>query len=130
MKRFAVVIGLALGALAAWFNHKPVTVYAQTLPVTVKVGVTPDASGNTGGYTTSLDGAAAVDQGLPATNPSCVPFNGGAASPCIVLPVTVGSLGSHTVSVVAYNGWGNSSPATVTFVVAVPSAPTGVHVVR
>lgn len=103
----------------------------QTLPLTVNIGVTPDASGATLGYTVQVDAAAAVDVGLPATNPACKAFVGGAISSCVEFPVSITTAGSHTVSIVAYNLAGNSAPATITFSVGTtPSTPSGLKIVR
>jgi hypothetical protein len=96
-----------------------IVIHAQALPAIVKIGVDPDPS--VAGYRIQVDGGAAVDQGLPATNPSCVDFFSGTASPCV--PFTLPpfqTAGRHTVNVTLYTLGGSSSPVAYTFNLDVP----------
>ena len=124
MKRllFALtIIAVACATLPIPKSAIPV-VYAQSLPLTVKLAVDPDASAM--GYTVQLDQSAAVDVGLPAST-TCANFVGGATSACVPFSVSINTLGSHTVKVVAYNLGGSSPAATITFNVAAPPGNPG-----
>lgn len=104
---------------------------AQTLPFPVNVGVDPDASGATMGYTVQLDAGAAVDVGLPAVNPACRAFVGGASTACVPFTVSVPSLGAHTINVVAYNLGGSSPAGSVSFTLAsAPGQPIHLRVTK
>lgn len=99
---------------------------AQTLPLTVKVGVDPDPTGNTMGYTVQLDAGAPIDVGMPAVNPSCKDFVGSKLGSCVPFTVTVTTAGIHTVKVVAYDLSGSSPNGTVlTFPVSAPPGDPG-----
>lgn len=107
------------------------TLEAQTLPFPVNIGVDPDASGATMGYTVQLDTAAAVDVGLPATNPTCRAFVGGATTACVPFTVSVPTLGAHTVNIVAYNLGGSSPAGSVSFTLAAaPGKPGTVRLTK
>ncbi len=122
---------LLLGAVLALLLAA--SAVAQTFPMTVKLGIDPDASASAPvGYTVSLDGGAPVDAGLPAVNPSCKTLVGGAVAPCVPFSVSVPTAGSHSVSIVGYNIAGNSAPASITFSApsGIPSTPSGVKVIK
>ena len=129
--RIVLGAGLVSAMLVGLHRHLPV-VEAQTFPLTVKLGIVPDTSANPPlGYTTALDGAAAVDQGLPATT-TCTALVGGAQFSCLSFSVVIAAAGTHTVNFVAYNIAGNSTPTPFTFIVTTspPSTPSGVKIIR
>ncbi len=97
-------------------------VLAQSLPLTVKIGITPDTSASAPmGYTISLDGAPPIDVGKPSTDPACKDFVGSANAPCIPLSVSITTAGSHTVSIAGYNLGGPGPATAITF--SVTAAP-------
>lgn len=122
---------LLLGALVALILAASAA--AQTFPITVKLGIDPDTSATAPlGYTLQLDANAPVDVGLPAVNPSCKAFVGGAVAPCVPFSVQVPSAGSHTVQIIGYNIAGPSAPASITFTAPTgsPSVPGGVKIIK
>lgn len=120
---FGAAVALLLAASAA----------AQAFPITVKLGIDPDTSASAPlGYTVQLDAGQPVDVGLPAVNPSCKAFVGGAVAPCVPFSVSVPTAGAHTVQIVGYNLAGNSAPASITITAptGTPSTPGGVKIIK
>lgn len=117
MKRnllIAIVLVVAL-ACASLFHRTPpgvVTIYAQTLPIvkTVAWDQPDEATAGVTGWTVRLDGTVV---GTPTVKTQAI---------------TLTAVGAHTVSVVATNLWGVSSPATLTFTVVLASAPGNVRI--
>lgn len=110
--------------------HVPgvITLEAQTLPLTVKLGVDPDSAAM--GYFVALDGGAQVDQGLPATK-TCVEFVGGATSTCVPLSVTIPTAGVHTAVIMPYNISGNGGTVSVVINVTTPPGnPTHGRIIK
>lgn len=118
-RRFWMVAALLVAACATLPNRHTavVTLEAQTLPLTVKLAVDPDA--NVMGYIVQLDMNPATDVGLPAQT-TCQNFVGGSTSACVPFSVSIAALGSHTVKVIGYNLGGSSPAASITFNVSAP----------
>ncbi len=105
MKRFLFALLLAL---------VPLTVSAQTFPLTVKAYWNPNPlSDAVTGYTIALDGGATVSIGPATTNDTNCPV-AQYPSGCILALVSIPASGQHTFAVTAVNQWGSSAPLLVT----------------
>jgi hypothetical protein len=120
MKRYVILFAVlaALVACALFGPPSPVvipgvtvTLVAQSLPInrTVVWDANPVADLVTN-YVVRLDG---VVIGSPTSTTQ---------------PFTITALGSHTLTVVAVNFWGESPPGTLTVNVVAPSAPSGLRI--
>lgn len=115
MKRLLVTLLLATVIFACVHKIGPVTlptgvvvIEAQSLPVTKHFAW--NASTNADDYVATLDG---VNIGTTTG---------------LVVPFTITTLGSHTLTVTARNIWGTSAPAQLVVVVQLPSNPGGLAV--
>lgn len=100
------------------------TLEAQSLPIDAKVQWSPSVVDTTHGaptgYRVTFD-AVVKDEGNPPLNIACS---------CIQVIRTITNPGMHTVSVVAYNEWGDSTPIVLNVLVTVPNSASGLKVTK
>jgi len=116
-KRFILLligVSILLACTVTWLPTPPnifvVTLEAQTLPITKTVAWDANAPADAvTNYVVRLDAAIV---GSPVGTTQLVTFT---------------SLGTHTITVVAQNLWGLSSPATLVVNVIAPNAPANIR---
>jgi len=122
MRRLTLYSALiaALTLAGSWFRPKTITIHAQAFPVTVHAEVQANAaSDQVTSYTFQLDAGTAQSVGT-TVDAACNCIKSGA------LTITDSAL--HTITARAVNVWGSSGPATISFQVKVPNAPSGATV--
>jgi hypothetical protein len=121
MKRYVILFAVLAAMVACALFGPPspvvipgvtVTLEAQTLPITRTMAWDQPNAATEGvtHYVVRLDGTVI---GSPTSTTQ---------------PITITALGSHTLTVVAVNFWGESPPGTLTVNVVAPSAPSGLRI--
>ncbi len=128
----AIVVLLGLGYCTKAPTITPIpltlTVEAQTLPATVKIGIDPPTD-SPSGYNVTQDGGASTFVPLP-TATTCNDYFTNAASTCVPFSFTFTTAGAHTITIASVSAGGASTAVPLTFNLTVPAPAAHLHITK